>query len=421
MSLNSTIPIPVWVMIAMVVLLLVIGIWLFLRVIIPAKKVKVGMELLSGQETNNRLRLTGHSAADRVVRLFNVLMDRLQEQTIRNREQDRLLSELIEVSPMGILIMDYDGKIVEANPSSLKFLDVNKDQVIGKGLEHVPGKLSELINKIKEGKHTLRVSETEIYLVRKLSLIDRGFSRPFVLIDNMADEVRRVEKEAYAKVIRVMAHEVNNTMGGLKSLLETLSEVYEDDPLVYEVISSGRESCLRLGDFVNSYAEVVRVPNPDKTCLELRGFLQRKLPFLQGLVGSRAKVCLDMSDKGDKEAEESFFIMADMVLLERVLVNVIKNAAEAIPPDYNGKIRIHLEKRKHEIELVIANNGAPIPKEKEKLLFKPFYTTKRGGRGTGLALIAEILTKHGWKYNLSTEMVGDPETPWTNFRIRISG
>ncbi|MDE7160168.1 MAG: GHKL domain-containing protein [Muribaculaceae bacterium] len=387
----------------------VVALWAFIRwkYVVPVRMIRRGMELLHAQETNNRLRLTGNPAADRVARLFNVLMERLQEQTVVNRRQNHLMSELIAASPMGVMMMDFDGRITDANAAALKFLDLDAASVTGRFLGDLPSELGTALAAIPVGKTTIRLSETEIYLCRRLEFVDSGFHRPFILIDNMADELRQVEKEAYGKVIRIMAHEVNNTLGGLKSLLELMADSAASDPLMGEALESGAESCTRLGAFVDSYAEVARVPVPEKRPVELDSYLSGLLPFLQSVTLGRAEVVVEPMERG-------LTVMADGALLERVLVNIVKNASEAMSSGSKGHIRISVAISRGEVTLTISNDGAPIPEGTQYSLFSPFYTTKPGGHGTGLALVAEILGRHAWKYSLSTGPDG-----LTRFRIRI--
>ncbi len=387
--------------------LLIAGVLVWLLCVVPTRTVRRGMELLASQETNNRLRLTGNPAADRVITLFNSLMERLHEQTLVNLRQNRLMSALVSASPMGVIIMDYDGRIADINPSALRLFGLEASETVGRRPEELPSELLRRMAALPKGKSTLRVSETEIYVCRSLDFIDKGFRRPFILIDNMAVELRRVEKEAYGKVIRTMAHEVNNTVGGLKALLDVMIESESSDTLLREAMESGAESCRRLGEFVDSYAEVARLPEPEKRPVALGPYISGLLPFLQSIAGGRAEVRLE-------SAEANATVMADRGQLERVLVNIVKNAAEAMEEGRGGTVAIAISCSKGESRLTVTNDGRPIPEGVRESLFKPFFTTKPGGRGTGLALAGEILSRHGWRYTLATGVDG-----LTRFEIRI--
>lgn len=396
-----------WLVVALVAVAAAAALWVYHGVVKPAKVARLGMELLTAQDTNSRLRKTGNHQADRVADLYNTLMERLHEQMLHNREQDRLLSQLISASPMGVAMMDLDGRISEANPAFMHLLGLRRENPIGKHLEELPGELASALASAPEGESTIQIAETEIYRCRRLSFLDRGFNRPFILLDNMAEEVRRIEQAAYAKVIRVMAHEVNNSLGGVGSLLETLETIHSEDPMLSEVIESGRERCRSLGLFVNSYADVVRLPDPRMEAADLNDEMRRLHTFLQSIAGTRAEVSLSLSD-------QRLGVRIDKVQMERVMVNIVKNAAESISSGARGEIKITTGREKGAALLTVENNGTPIGKEHAMMLFTPFYTTKPGGKGIGLTLVSEILRRHGCRYSLRSDDGGK-----TTFRIEF--
>ncbi len=397
----------IWLIVAIAAIVLTAVVWLYIAVVKPANTARMGMELLSAQDTNSRLRKTGNPYADRVADLFNTLMERLHEQMIHNREQDRLLSQLLSVSPTGVAMMDLDGRISDVNPTFRHLLGLRSENPIGKRLDELPGELAAALVAAPKGESTIRMTETEIYRCHRLSFLDRGFNRPFILLDNMTEEVKRIEQGAYAKVIRVVAHEVNNSLGGVGSLLETLHSIHAEDPALSEVIESGLERCRSLGLFVNSYADVVRLPDPFKETVDLNEEMRRLHTFLQSIAGSRAGVELSLADT-------SLAVRIDKVQMERVMVNIVKNAAESMPDGREGRITIITAREKGVTRLSIENNGLPIGKDNAMSLFTPFYTTKPGGKGIGLTLVSEILRRHGCAYSLRSDDEGK-----TTFRIEF--
>lgn len=398
----------IWLIVAMAAIVLTAVVWLYIVVVKPANTARMGMELLSAQDTNSRLRKTGNPYADRVAGLFNTLMERLHEQMIHNREQDRLLSQLLSVSPTGVAMMDLDGRISDVNPTFRHLLGLRSENPIGKRLDELSGELAAALVAAPKGESTIRMTETEIYRCHRLSFLDRGFSRPFILLDNMTEEVKRIEQDAYAKVIRVVAHEVNNSLGGVGSLLETLHSIHAEDPALSEVIESGLERCRSLGLFVNSYADVVRLPDPHRERVDLNEEMRRLHTFLQSIAGNRAGVELSLADT-------RLAVKIDKVQMERVLVNIVKNAAESMPDGREGRITIITAREKGVTRLSIENNGLPIGKDNAMSLFTPFYTTKPGGKGIGLTLVSEILRRHGCAYSLRSDDEGK-----TTFRIEFS-
>ena len=104
----------------------------------------------------------------------------------------------------------------------------------------------------------IRGGDVRTYRCYHLSFIRAGFMRRFYLLESLTEEVMKAERAAYEKVIRVISHEVNNTMGGVRSVLQTLRDVCED-PDIEEVVDSCDDRCVQMCDFISSYADVVKV------------------------------------------------------------------------------------------------------------------------------------------------------------------
>ncbi|MDE5877310.1 MAG: PAS domain-containing protein [Muribaculaceae bacterium] len=393
--------VPVWLIWASVFMCgLSIGA-LWHSVVRPARVVRNGMDLLRAQEYNNRLARVGQPDADHIAELFNKLMDRLHHEHIRKREQDKLLSLLIDASPMGIAMMDFDGHITMVNQTFLQMMRMDRNaQVKGLTLQEFDNELGQAIVSVPEGKSaTVRLGDVRVYRIYRLWFMDSGFRRPFVLIESVTDEIIRAERGAYEKVIRLISHEVNNTMGGIGSVLELLEEIYADDKDIAETITSCRERCMGLTEFIGSYADVVRLPEPDLVQCSLSTDIERLRPFLDTMIPP--SVTLELVHDGGND-----MIQADRVMLEQVIVNVVKNACEAITQSKTGdKIIIHTIGGK-ERRLEIADNGQGIAPEVTQRLFTPFFSTKPEGQGLGLTLVAEILRRHSCTFSLRTRSDG---------------
>lgn len=177
-----------------------------------------GMELLREQDFSSRLSKVGQYEADRIVNVFNRMMEQLKNERLRLREQNHFLDLLIQASPMGVVITTLNGEISQLNPMGLKMMGVRLEEIMGKKIENIDSPLAEeLANISKDQTAVVRLNDSNIYKCTHSSFIDRGFHHPFYLIEKMTDEVMRAEKKAYEKVIRMIAHEVNNTTAGITS------------------------------------------------------------------------------------------------------------------------------------------------------------------------------------------------------------
>ncbi|MDE6651803.1 MAG: PAS domain-containing sensor histidine kinase, partial [Paramuribaculum sp.] len=204
----------------------------------------------------------------------------------------------------------------------------------------------------------------------------------------------------------------NNTMTGVKSMLDTMGTVLENEPDIAEAIDSCSDRCDSLRDFITSYADVVRIPTARLTRIELGERIRSMKPFLEGLAGSSLEITI-------KTPEKDVFADADPVLLEQVIVNIVKNSTESIMSrGGEGNIEISVTANPPSIE--ITDNGAGISSEASKKLFSPFFSTKRGGQGLGLMMVGEILRQHGCKFSLRTDEPTESTTPLTRFKIEFS-
>ncbi|MDE6650791.1 MAG: PAS domain-containing protein, partial [Paramuribaculum sp.] len=186
--------------------------FIYLNLLRPINAIFGGMELVRTQDFSSRLVKVGQKDADKLVGLFNKMIDSLKQERIKNMEQNHFLQLLIQSSPSGIAILDFDGAITHANPAMLALMNTDEETAIGKMPEALAGELPRAIGEVAQGQTaTVRLSDNMIVRISRLSFMETGFTRPFITVEVLTDEVRNAEKEAYGKVIRIIAHEVNNT------------------------------------------------------------------------------------------------------------------------------------------------------------------------------------------------------------------
>ena len=381
---------------------------LFRGIILPARTVARGMELIKAQDYNNRLVKVGESNADSIVVLFNSLIDKLRGERLLNREHESLLKLLIDASPMGMIMLDFNKKVSMVNPSFLKMSGIHDPgELIGVSINDIKWDLLPDMLNIPLGKSDIiRKGNFRIYRGYHLNFIQEGFKREFYLLESLTDEIMKAERMAYEKVIRTISHEVNNSIGGIRSVLEIVSEIIEDRE-IKKVIESCDNRCEIMCGFIRDYSEVVKVSRPMKRQLDLGEELDKMVPFIRGMLPENISFIFS-------RPQEPQIIEADMGQLQQAIINIVKNAAESI--EEKGKIEMSIRSEKRTVELTIANNGSKITEEMEKEIFTPFFTTKPDGKGIGLTFVREVLSLHNAVYSLKTDQDGI-----TRFRIRFSG
>ncbi len=380
-------------------------IFFYRKIVKPLNTIGSGMELLREQDFSSRLSPVGQYEADRVVNIFNRMMEQLKNERLRLREQNHFLDLLIKASPMGVIITSLDEDLSELNPMALKMLGVRLEDVQGKKMKEIDSPLAvELANLPKGETVTVRLNDSNIYRCTHSSFIDRGFQHPFYLVETLTDEVMKAEKKAYEKVIRMIAHEVNNTTAGITSTLDTVEQALSSEEGMEDICNVMRvctDRCFSMSRFITRFADVVKIPEPTLSPVCLNSLLLTCTRFMEG-------ICADRHIRIRMELDESLAkVMLDVALFEQVLVNIIKNAAESIEMD--GEIVL---RTLSPAAIEIMDNGKGIDKETQAKLFSPFFSTKPDGQGIGLVFIREVLMRHGCTFSLRTYIDG-----WTKFRI----
>ena len=371
----------------------------------PLRSVANGIDLLRAQDFSSRLSHTGQREADRIVDMFNGMMSSLKQERLKLREQNHFLDLLIEVSPMGIIMLGSDGKITGANRAAARFLDFDtaKD-LTGLTPQDIPSTLGNVLRSLQDREvRVVRLNDSMVYRCSRLSFMESGISHPFYLIEKLTDEVMKAERKSYEKVIRMMAHEVNNSLAGIISVMETTEEEIDDTDLK-EAISACEDRCRDMGAFITKFASAVKIPEPSKTNVDLADLLRKRSTLFESICSATgSSLVLSLP-------ERNVPVFIDPVLIEQVVTNIVKNAAESAGEGGMVDIRI----QEPGATLVITDNGPGISAEAAEMLFTPFFTTKESGHGLGLLLVSEVLNSHGCRFSLETCPDG-----LTRFRIRF--
>ena len=359
-----------------VVLILFYLCYFYRKTIRPYDTLIGGMELVRELDLTTRLAPSGQHETDIIVRTFNDLLGRLRSEHLRLEEQYTFLNLLIDASPMGVIQCDLDGNTTSMNPAAREMLSPSIEETI----------------------HALPLGETttvripggpQLFRISHLSFPDRGFQHPFFLIESLTSEIRLAEKAAYERVIRMIAHEVNNSVAGI----------------IGSLTGDEAERLTALSSFVSRFAEVVKIPQPQLQLCDLSEEVEACRPFLENLC-TQAHVHIDFH-----LTDEAVPVHLDTVLFQQVLINIVKNAVESIGTT-QGLVILEVTTP---ATLTITDNGHGIPPAIAKNLFTPFFSTKPQGQGLGLLLIRDILTSHHCTFNLLT----DPEDHLTRFTIQF--
>jgi two-component system, NtrC family, nitrogen regulation sensor histidine kinase NtrY len=395
------------------VLSVVLGVLLIRAFFVPLDLIRTGAELMNDRDFTCKFLETGQAEMDQLVRVYNRMIDALREERLKATEQHFFLHEVVTASPSGIVILDYDGRISQLNPAAERLLQQGGAEARGKELPELGEPFGRPLAGLEVGQASvIPFHGNRRVKCQKSQFFDRGFGRQFVLLEELTEELRQSEKRAYEKLIRMMSHEVNNSVGAVSSLLESclnyapqISEADRSD--FSQALTVARDRARHLNGFMRRFADVVRVPSPDLRPCDLRSLLD-DLASLFTAEFRRRRICLEWD-----VAPETEPVWIDKNQLEQVFINILKNSLEAIGED--GKITICLGKNGPGPFVAIEDSGPGISDEIRQNLFTPFFSTKPDGQGIGLTLIQEILLHHGFPFSLEAAEGGPTRfTIWMN-------
>jgi nitrogen fixation/metabolism regulation signal transduction histidine kinase len=367
--------------------------------------INTGAQFISDGDFTARFVEVGQPEMDQLVRIYNRMIDDLREERTRQQEQNYFLERILTASPSGIVTLDFDERIVFVNPSAERMLalllQTGGEELIGKRLSELRASFTTELDRLRTGEaRVIHLLGRRRVKCRKSQFLDRGFPRHFILMEELTEELRQSEKSAYEKLIRLMSHEVNNTVGASNSLLHSClhysAQISDEDRRDFEMalgVVIARTD--QLNAFMRSFAEVARLPAPKLQPCDARQLLENIAWLLKS-------ECARRQIEWRWEASESpGEILMDRVQMEQALVNICKNALEAIGCD--GRITVRFGSKADRRFVTIEDTGCGLTAEAREHLFTPFFSTKENGNGIGLTMVQEILEGHQFDFSLESE------------------
>lgn len=426
-----------WLLIPLEILLLVslvIGARLIRSLLVPLDLVRTGAELIAERDFSTHFREVGQDEMDALVRTYNTMIDRLREERLRLEEQHLLFQKVIAAAPVAFLTCDWNGKIDQLNPEAETLFAIESGRARGTPLADLPHPLAAPLAKLEEGESEVLAQGGRKFRGIAATFVDRGFERRFYLVEELTRELQASERAAYEKLIRIVSHEVGNSVGAVGSLLESGAQLGDALPEpergeLAHILAIAVERLRALHRFTEALAELVRIPRPAVRDEDVAALLRDIVTLVRPDAESRG-VALAV------EIENGGPIIApiDRNQMERVLLNVLRNAIDASveaavqPANVEAgvspasapagsrrttpRVEVHVSKENNRPTITIRDTGPGVPAEASE--FTPFFTTKPHGQGLGLALVREILAQHGFTGALRTHPEGGAE-----FRIEL--
>ncbi|AKQ47223.1 histidine kinase [Rufibacter radiotolerans] len=395
----------------LIVISLVLTVQLYTSFVRPLNLIAAGVESIRDRDFSIKFMETGQKEVDQLISVYNQMIDELRQQRVTQTEKHFLLERLIEASPSGIILLDTYDRVAGLNPAAAQLLQTSGKDVVGKPLGELPGHWGNSLEKLpKDEQRVIRPNGIQTYRCRKIRFLDRGYHRYFILVEELTQELLEKERNAYEKLIRMMSHEINNSIGAVNSILHSFSyfspQLDADTKLDFD---EALQVCItrnqNLAGFMANFANVVRIPVPVKQPVNLHELLH-SIHRLMGPSFEQKQVAWQW--ELDQEAPQ---VAVDVQQMEQVLINVIKNALEAT--DTGGWVKVKTSASPP--TLLIQDNGQAITPKVQEKLFSPFFSTKANGQGIGLTMVREILLQHGFRFSLQTK-----EDGFTTFAIELA-
>ncbi len=363
---------------------------------------------------------TSNEGLKELYKSMNRVNQQIQQLKIENRQQEQYFRILLEHIATGIITYDDKGFILHANSSAKNLLSAEVLTHLQQ-IERIDQKLFQAINSIKPFERRLVAitrEQGEIQLSLKATSFKTNNKEMVILsIQDIKNELDEKELDSWMKLIRVLMHEIMNSITPITSLSESLSNIYgtEGNPVLPENVTGKtiaitlqglnviKEQGKGLMSFVESYRKLTRLPEPEKKLFKMADLINRVEVIYNSFEKSDG-IDLSFSLK-DPDLE----IFADQNLISQVLINLLKNAIEANENNPDGKIKIvaGVDINNHP-EICVIDNGPGISEENIDEIFVPFFTTRKKGSGIGLSISRQIMKAHGG--NLKVRSLPDKET-----------
>lgn len=317
-----------------------------------------------------------------VVYDVNALAERLQQERLAYEESSHLLGKTLAALDSAVFAFDESLRLRLVNPAGQRLLDRSRDQLFGRSADELgfgEWLASPSMRVVSHG----FAGGMGRYEIRHAPLRSGGRGGRLLVVNDVGRVLREEERQAWQRLLRVLGHELNNSLAPIRSMAGTLAALLARDPLPddwradfqggVEIIAHRAES---LGRFLASYSRLARLPPPQQRSIEL-GVLVRKVARLEQRLAVQV------------EEGEAMPLHADPDQLEQALINLVRNAVEAAPA---GTVRMRWRREGAHALIEVEDDGPGLPPSDN--LFVPFFTTKPGGSGIGLALARQIAEAH---------------------------
>jgi len=338
---------------------------------------------------------------------MNHLNTIIQNVKIENERTSQFLQSVVDHVDVGLLSFDINGRIEIYNRAANRYLTVRQPRQLS-SLNTIDDELFKIINTIKPGQEILHKMKLDnllqCILVKATQLKFESNIIKLVSFQDITNELDKKELDSWQRLIRVLTHEIMNSISPITSLTTVISGYFkkkdDENPVPPEKIDnqiiaktlSGLDTIEETGkgllDFVDKFRSLTSLPKPDLSRFTIDSLFRKCKLLMESNISNSIKIIVSVNP-------EDIAIEADYAQVEQILINLIKNAIEALSGKKNGTIHLKAFYSDDGTLIQVEDNGVGIPADIIEDIFVPFYTTKENGSGIGLSLSKQIMQNHG--------------------------
>lgn len=378
------------------------------------RKVIYMLEALENNDSGLRFSEAEGTWSNRIINeLINKVSNILNEAKSETIQQEKYYELILSCINTGIVVLNDSGYVFQKNNEALRLLGLEVFTHI-RQLEKIDPLLMERIADARPGDTSQLAFANErgnIHLSIRVSEISiKNEHLRILTLNDINSELDEKELDSWIRLIRVLTHEIMNSVTPITSLSDTLLSIAENSN---EEIKNGLQTISTTGkgllSFVESYRKFTRIPTPEPTLFYVKAFTERMVELTR-----HQHDCTNISFNLHIEPSD-LILHADENLISQVMINLLKNSVQAISHTDNGKIDIRaLSNEQDEVIIEVSNNGPRIEPEVAEQIFVPFFTTKESGNGIGLSLSRQIMRVSGGSLTLMPYIGKN-----TTFRLRF--
>lgn len=393
---------PFFVVYALCTLFALISVWSHYKR--NVRKIEFMFDAIDNKDFSFQYAIDRQSTEDRTINeLINRAIRTLLQARIDTLKREKFFEQIIDSVNIGIMAVDENGYILQKNHKVMQMLGVSTLTHI-KQIRHINEKLTEQLSNLHADEKFSFSYDTERGTIDMYTHISatrlQNKTVYIVTFSDINKEMEDKEIESWMRLIRVLTHEIMNSVTPITSISDTLLSKRQFNP---DEVQNGLKVISKTGkgliSFVESYRKFTHIPEPQPTLFYLKGFVERMTVLARhhkDYPNIRWTVDIQPAD---------LILYADENLMSLVMINLLKNAVQAIgntPPD--GQILIKAFCNENEsVILEVSNNGPAIPDEEASHIFIPFFTTKEAGSGVGLPVVRQIMRRSGGNILLKKE------------------